>query len=65
MNPRDLSEAKDPDLRASLVAIQRAARLAREQAVQTNTAIVVQRNNQMIWCTAQELLDAKAADSSV
>lgn len=44
MNLRPLHEARDPDLRNSLPALQRAARRAWEIAAQTGTAIVVNRN---------------------
>lgn len=38
---RDLSRAKNPDLRASLAALKRASELARRRAIQTNTEIVI------------------------
>ena len=41
MNTPDISKAKDPDLRASLAAMQRAALLARKTAIQTETYIVI------------------------
>jgi len=44
MNARPLHEARNPDLRSSLPALQRAARRAWEIAAQTGTAIVVNRN---------------------
>lgn len=50
-----LSEARDRDLPASLIAMQRAARAAREQAVRTNTAIVVLRGGVAVRITAEEL----------
>ncbi|MET3497780.1 hypothetical protein [Variovorax boronicumulans] len=52
------SQAKDKDLPASLIAIQRAARTAREEAVRTNTAIVVQRDQKLVRITAEELRKA-------
>ena len=55
MTQDQLLKAKDRDLPASLIAIQRAARTARELAVRTNTAIVVLRNQQQIRITADEL----------
>ena len=55
MTQQELSQAKDKDLRASLIAIQRAARMAREQAVRTDTAIIVMRDQQMVRVTAEEL----------
>ncbi len=55
MTQQELSQAKDKDLPASLIAIQRAARMAREQAVRTDTAIIVMRDQQMVRVTAEEL----------
>jgi|GEM_PF-902670 hypothetical protein len=53
-----LAKAKDKDLAASLIAIRRAARAAREAAVRTNTAIVVQRGQKPVRITAEELRKA-------
>ncbi|MDQ0014331.1 hypothetical protein J2W23_002722 [Variovorax boronicumulans] len=58
MTRDQLSQAKDKDLPASLIAIQRAARAAREAAVRTNTAIVVQRGQKLVRITADELRKA-------
>lgn len=58
MTRDQLSQAKDKDLPASLIAIQRAALAAREAAVRTNTAIVVQRDQQLVRITAEELRKA-------
>ncbi|MBT2334346.1 hypothetical protein J7E49_10570 [Variovorax paradoxus] len=58
MTRDQLSQAKDKDLVASLAAIQRAARAAREAAVRTNTAIVVQRGQKPVRVTAEELRKA-------
>ena len=41
MNDKPLESAKDPDLRCSQQAMQRAALKAREIAAQTGTAIVI------------------------
>ena len=53
-----LVKAKDKDLPASLIAIRRAAQQAREAAVRTNTAIVVQRGGKLVRITAEELRKA-------
>ena len=37
MNQQELSKAKNPDLRASLATMRRAAQMARTTAIQTNT----------------------------
>lgn len=55
MNTRDISEAKDPLLRASLAAMQRAAALARQTAIETNTGIVLFIDGQVVRIPAAEL----------
>ena len=55
MTRQELSQAKDPDLRASLKALQRAAELARKTAIQTDTDIVIVENQQIVRLSAQEL----------
>jgi hypothetical protein len=55
MRPQELSKAKNPDLRASLAAMRRAAELARQTALQTNTAIVIVRDGKTVRVTADEL----------
>jgi hypothetical protein len=59
MKPQELSKARNPDLRASLPAMQRAAELARQTAVQTDTAIVVVRDGKPVRITAAELRKGK------
>lgn len=61
MTQQELAQAKDPDLRASLQAIQRAAQLARKIAVQTGTDIVIVENQQIVRLSAQELQQGKPA----
>lgn len=55
MTAQELTNAKDKDLPASLQAIKRAAELARKQAVQTGTAIVILRGQQMVRLTSEQL----------
>ena len=55
MKAQDLSKAKDPDLRASLAAMHRAAALARKIAMQTDTGIVIVQDNELRYITAEEL----------
>lgn len=43
MNTQPITTARDADLRLSVIALHRAARRARELALQTGTAIVVSR----------------------
>ena len=55
MNGDQLALAKNPDLVNSLVAMRRAARMARELAVRTGTDIVVRRDGKKVRVTAEEL----------
>ncbi len=59
MDASSLSKAKDPDLAASFVALQRAAQIARETAIQTNTGIVIMREGKIVHVSAQELIAEK------
>jgi hypothetical protein len=55
MTQQDLSKARDADLRASMKAMQRAAEMARQTAIQTNTALVVVRDGKTVRIPAEEL----------
>jgi hypothetical protein len=55
MTQQDLSEARNPDLRASLAAMRRAAELARQTALQTNTALVVVKDGKLLRISAVQL----------
>ena len=48
MNTKLLQEIKDEDLRNALPAMQRAAQRARQIAAQTQTAMIVMRDGQMV-----------------
>ena len=61
MKQQDLSSAKNPDLRASLAAMQRAADLARRTALQTDTAIVVVQNGKLVRISAEQLRNEQSA----
>jgi hypothetical protein len=58
---KDISEAKDPDLRNSMTALRRAAELARETAIRTDTDIVVVKDGRLVSIPAQVLREARAA----
>lgn len=61
---KDIREAKDPDLRASMEALQRASLLARQTAIQTNTHLVIAKDGQLLRISAEELRQqAKAKDA--
>lgn len=59
MTQADLSKAKDPDVRGSLAAMRRAAAVARETAIQTDTGIVVVRDGKPVVISAQQLREGK------
>ena len=62
MNTNDISNAKDPDLRASLGALRRAAQQARKTAIQTETDLVIVKDGRMQRISPEELRQqAKAA----
>ena len=55
MTQQELNTAKDKDLITSLAAMKRAAALARKQAVDTDTAIVLQKQQKIVRLTAEEI----------
>ena len=54
-NHGSIDTARNKDLAASLAALKRAAALARKQAIQTGTAIVVVKNKKIVRIAAEEL----------
>ena len=61
MKAKDISEAKDPDVRASMAALQRAALLARQTAIQTGTGMVIVKDEQLVRISAEELRKESAS----
>ncbi|WP_347989133.1 hypothetical protein [Methylomonas sp. AM2-LC] len=55
MKASELILAKNPDLIASLAAIKRAAQMARQIAIQSNTGIVVIKSGEICKVSADEL----------
>ena len=55
MTEADLSEARNPKLRGSWAALQRAAEMARRTAIATETGIVVVRNGKRMHISAEQL----------
>lgn len=55
MRPKDISQAKDPGLRGSLAALQRAAELARKTAIQTDTDLIIVRDGELVRISAAVL----------
>ena len=48
MKQEDLPKARHADMRGSLAAMRRAAELARQTAIQTDTAIVLVRDGKLV-----------------
>lgn len=61
MNTNDISNAKDPDLRASLGALRRAAQQARKTAILTETDLVIVKDGRMQRISPDELRQQAAA----
>ena len=59
LSTRDISEAKNPVLRSSMVAMRRAAEMARQTAIQTGTGIVVSRDGKPVHIPAAQLRKGK------
>lgn len=59
MKKLDISQAKSAELRGSYAALVRAGELARDFAIQTNTAIIVMEEGKLVRITAKELLEEK------
>jgi hypothetical protein len=55
MRTKDIREAKDPVLRASMAALQRASLRARQIAIQTGTNLVIVKNGQLLRISPEEL----------
>ena len=60
MNVDDLAQAKDPDVRAALGALRRAAQMARKTVLQTNTHLVIVKNGRLQRIGAAELARQQA-----
>ena len=55
---KSIQEAKDPDLRASVAAMNRAAEAARKTAIQTGTDLIVLKNGKLTRIPADALREA-------
>lgn len=62
MSETDISKAKNKDLAASMIAMHRAAAMARHLAVQTDTDIILFEDGKVIRVTAKTL---RALDQSL
>jgi hypothetical protein len=52
---QELSKAKNPDLRASLAAMRRAAEMAHQIAMQINTALVMVKDGKIVRIPSEQL----------
>lgn len=59
MTQEELWKAKNPDIRNSLIAMKRAAEMARQIAIQTNTAIVLFKDGKVVRIPADQLRERK------
>ena len=64
MNFNDLANAKDPDVRAALGALRRAAQSARKTVMQTNTHLIIMKDGRMQRIAASELVLQEAAKAN-
>ena len=55
----DYWNSNNPDIRNSMAAMRRAAAMARQIAIQTNTSIVIVRDGKPVKVSAAELREAK------
>lgn len=60
MNIRDISTAKDPDLRTSAAALRRAVELARKTAIATGTDLIVVKAGKLTRIPAAALRKARS-----
>lgn len=61
MIKKEKNSLSDPDIRDAMNAMQRAAQLARQTAIQTDTAIIIIKDGKQIRVTADELRKEQAA----
>jgi hypothetical protein len=55
MIKEEKNSLSDPEIRDAMNAMQRAAQLARETAIQTDTAIIIVKDGKQVRVTAEEL----------
>ncbi|MFN9610944.1 MAG: hypothetical protein ACK569_00495, partial [Hyphomonadaceae bacterium] len=65
LKPLDISNAKNPDLAASLIAMRRAAAAARKIAMQTGTGIVLNENGKTVRISAEQLRKQYPTESTL
>ena len=65
MNIKDIRLSDDSDLAGSYAAMQRAGQSAIDLAIQTNTAIVIERDGKIIRIPAADLIRQQQAKAMV
>jgi hypothetical protein len=55
LSQQDISKARNPDTRASLAAMHRAAAMARKIAIDTDTEIIIVRDGKPVRISAKQL----------
>lgn len=55
MNPKDISQAKNPDLRAATAALVRAGQLARKEAIAAGTPLVIVKDGKLMFVDPKEV----------
>ncbi len=60
MTAKEIDKARNPLLKLALPALERAARIAREQAVIHNTQLIIWRNNRVVKLSANEIREQAA-----
>ena len=61
MKSKSIAKAHDPDLRASAMALRRAAAAARRTAIQTGTHLIVVKDGKLTRISPQDLRSARGA----
>ncbi len=64
MKLKDIAQAKDPDLRASLTALKRASARARQEAIQTDTDFVIVEEGKLVVIEAKTLREQAEKESA-
>lgn len=55
MTRRDIRQSKNPELRGSFEAMQRAGRMARRKAIETNTCLIRVENGKVVRVPPEQL----------
>jgi hypothetical protein len=64
LTQQELAKTKNLDLRASLAAMQRAAKMARQAPIQTDSGIIVVRDSKPLRISAKQLREGQERNQS-